>query len=369
MRTHSFIRITLIGLLLLGANAGPHAWAQDADALRALQVDDYFALKSVGSPRVSPDGAWVAHTVWSQDLENDRRETRLWMIPTAGGEPLPMTAKGGSAWRPRWSPDGKYLTFIASSGDQGSQVFTLDLRGGERVQITKIEGGIGGYEWSPDGKRLLLTISDKIEENPDGPWVIDRLMFKQDYVGYLNRQRSHLYVHELESETTIQLTDGDYDDYGATWSPDGSTIAFVSNRTAEPDASSNTDIWLVDPGTPYDQQEPVRVTTNPGPDGSPFWHPDGERIGYITSYTDRNDVPASYLQTKVAIIRIGTDEPVLLTTEDLDRKAYGPQFSPDGNTIYAMLEDGGRVDLVAVSVADGELSRLISGQVRLEEIE
>jgi len=116
-------------------------------------------------------------------------------------------------------------------------------------------------------------------------------------------------------------------------------------------------------------QEPVRVTTNPGPDGSPIWHPDGERIGYITSYTDRNDVPASYLQTKVAIIRIGADEPVLLTTEDLDRKAYGPQFSPDGNTIYAMLEDDGRVDLVAVSVADGELSRLVSGQVRVEDIE
>jgi dipeptidyl aminopeptidase/acylaminoacyl peptidase len=369
MRTHSLIKITLLGLLLLGAHSGTRASAQDADALRPLRVDDYFALKSVGSPQVSPDGAWVAYTLGTQDLENDTRETRLWMVSTAGGDAIPMTAKGSSVWRPRWKPDAKYLTFMASSGDQGPQVYTLDLRGGERVQITHVEGGIEGFEWSPDGKRLLLTINDKIEEKSDGPWVIDRLMFKQDYVGYLNRRRTHLYVHDLESETTIQLTDGDYDDYGATWSPDGSKIAFVSNRTAEPDASSNTDIWLVDPGTPYDQQEPVRVTTNPGPDGSPIWHPDGERIGYITSSTDRNDVPASYLQTKVAIIRTGADEPVLLTTEDLDRKAYGPRFSPDGNTVYAMLEDDGRVDLVAVSVADGELSRLVSGQVRVEDIE
>ncbi len=369
MQEHSFVKVTLLTLLLVVAAPGTPASAQEADAVRTLQVEDYFALKSVGSPQISPDGAWVAFTVGTKDLEKDRRETRLWMVRTAGGEAIPMTARGSSAWRPRWRPDGKCLSFMAASGDQGSQVFTLDLRGGERVQITNIEGGIGGYKWSPDGKRLLLTISDKIEEKSDGPWVIDRLMFKQDYVGYLNRQRTHLFVHDLESESTIQLTDGDYDDYGATWSPDGSKIAFVSNRTAEPDASSNTDIWLVDPGTPYDQQEPVRVTTNPGPDGSPIWHPDGERIGYITSYTDRNDVPASYLQTKVAIIRIGADEPVLLTTEDLDRKAYGPQFSPDGNTIYAMLEDDGRVDLVAVSVADGELSRLVSGQVRVEDIE
>jgi len=86
------------------------------------------------------------------------------------------------------------------------------------------------------------------------------------------------------------------------------------------------------------------------------------------SYTDRTDVPASYLQTKIAIIRIGEDEPELITTEELDRKAYGPQFSPDGNTVYAMLEDDGRVDLVAVSVADGELRRPITGQVRVEDI-
>ncbi|MEE9138108.1 MAG: S9 family peptidase [candidate division NC10 bacterium] len=360
------IKLTLLAVLLLGANAGSQASAQDANALRSLQVDDYFALQSVVSPHISPDGGWVAYTIGTKDLENDRSESRLWIVSTSGGEPRPMTAKGTSVGSPGWSPDGTYLTFTANSGDQGSQLFSLDLQGGgERVQITNIEGGIGGYKWSPDGKRLLLTISDKIEEKSDGPWVIDQLKFKQDYVGYLNRQRTHLYVHDLEAKTTIQITNGDYDDYGATWSPDGSKIAFVSNRTAEPDASSNTDIWLVDPGTPYDQQEPVRVTTNPGTDGSPIWHPDGERIGYLMTYTDRTDIPASYLQTKVAIIRIGEDEPVLLTTEALDRKAWDPTFSPDGSQIYVQLEDDGQVQLAAVSVADGELSRLITGQVQV----
>jgi dipeptidyl aminopeptidase/acylaminoacyl peptidase len=362
-------RLAVMMAFLAGANSELRALAQDAGARRHLQVDDYFSLKSVGSPRVSPDGAWVAYTIRTKDLENDRSETRLWMVPTAGGEPMPMTAKGSSVWRPRWSPDGKYLTFMASSRGQGSQVFTLDLRGGERVQLTRVKQGLEGYEWSPDGKRLVLLIRDQSKDKSDGPWVIDRLKFKEDYVGYLNRLRAHLYVHDLETKATVQVTSGDYEDYSPAWSPDGRLIAFVSNRTAEPDASSNTDIFLVDPGTPYDKQEPVRVTTNPGPDGSPIWHPDGERIGYITSYTDRTDVPASYLQTKVAIIRIGEDEPVLLTTEDLDRKAYGLQFSPDGNTIYAMLEDDGRVDLVAVSAADGELSRPITGQVRVEDIE
>ena len=363
MRAHSFIKLTLLGLLLVGADSGTRALAQDADALRHLQVDDYFALKNVNDPRISPDGAWVAYTVGAKDLENDRSETRLWMVPTAGGEALPMTAKGSSARRPKWSPDGKYLTFMASSGDQGSQVFTLDLRGGERVQLTSVKQGVEGYEWSPDGKRLVLLIRDQSQEEGPGPWVVDRLQFKADYVGYLNRLRAHLYVVDVETKATVQITSGDYEDSGPAWSPDGSLIAFTSNRTDEPDANYNSDIWLVKPDIPHDRQKPVRVTSNPGSDDGPVWHPDGERLAYIT--TTRPEIPQGYLQTKLALIRVGEDEPVLLT-ESLDRKVYQPHFAPDGGSVYVLLENWGQVHLAAVSVDGGSLSRPIAGRRRVE---
>jgi dipeptidyl aminopeptidase/acylaminoacyl peptidase len=362
MMNRSLTRLTLLAVLLGGSGSSVLA----ADALRPLEVDDYFALKYIGSPVVSPDGQWVAYSVSSQDLAKDSRGTRVWMTSTAGGDPLPMTAKGSSAWSPKWRPDGKCLSFVATSSDGSSQVFKIAMRGGERVQLTDIDGGVEGYEWSPDGKRLVLVLRDPEEDKGPGPWVIDRLTFKQDYVGYLDRRRSHLYLYDIDSRALMQITAGDYEDYSPAWSPDGSRIAFVSNRTAEPDANSNSDIWLVDPGTPYDQQEPVRVTTNPWSDGSPIWHPDGERIGYIMTYTDRTDVPNAYLQTKVAIIRIGEDEPVLLTTEELDRKAYDPAFSPDGSRIYVMLEDDGQVQLASVSVDDGTFRRPVTGQVRVE---
>ncbi|MCH7981501.1 MAG: S9 family peptidase [Proteobacteria bacterium] len=362
MNRHLLIALTVIGLLMAGF-ATP-LLAKDSDALRPLEVDDYFALKYVGSPVVSPDSQWVAYTVSAQDLEKDSRETRVWMVALAGGEPLPMTAKGSSAWSPAWSPDGKHLSFVAFSKESdSSQVFTLDLRGGERVQLTNVDGGVEGYEWSPDGKQLVLIIRDKEPDTGTLPWVIDSLKFKADYVGYLNGLRAHLYVFDIDKKYVMQITSGDYEDYSPTWSPDGSSIAFVSNRTAEPDFSYDSNIWLVKPDTPHDEQELVQLTTNASSDGSPIWHPDGERIAYITTTTNRTDVPVSYLQTKLAIIRVGEDEPVLLTTESLDRKAYNPHFSPDGSHIYVLLEDDGQVHLAAVSVADGKLSRPIAGRV------
>jgi len=282
---------------------------------------------------------------------------------------MPMTAKGSSAWSPRWSPDGNHLSFAAFSEEsESSQVFTLDLRGGERVQLTDVDGGVEGYEWSPDGKQLVLTIRDQESGTATLPWVIDSLKFKQDYVGYLDNLRAHLYVFDIEKNSLLQITSGDYEEYSPAWSPDGSRIAFVSNRTAEPDFSYDTNIWLVKPDVAHNEQELVQVTTNPLSDGSPLWHPDGERIAYITTTTDRTDVPVSYLQSKVAIIRVGDDEPVHLTTDSLDRKAFGPVFSPDGSQIYVQLEDDGQVQLASVSVADGELTRLITGHVAVGAI-
>ena len=78
------------------------------------------------------------------------------------------------------------------------------------------------------------------------PWVVDRLQFKRDGIGYLTgSRRTHLYVFDVESKELTQITSGDYDDSQGAWSPDGSRVAFVSNRTANPDGNSNSDIWIV----------------------------------------------------------------------------------------------------------------------------
>ena len=358
-----FIPGLFAGLLALAA-AGVSA--QEA---RLLEPEDLFELKSVGSPVISPDGGWVAYTVHTTSLEDDNGETRVWMASTTDDTLLPMTGEGSSANSPQWSPDGRYLSFIASRNDGESQVWALDRRGGEANQLTHVEQGVSDYAWSPDGSRLVLVIRDPEEETEgdedvEKPWVIDRIQFKRDYTGYLDRRRTHLYVQDVapgQEQEAVQITSGDYDDSDPAWSPDGSLIAFVSNRTEEPDLSDNTDIWVVAADNPDAGATLLQVTENPGADGSPAWSPDGNFIAH-TSVTEPEII--WYAIDNLAISP-AAGGPARVLTERLDRNVSSPRFSPDGDEVLFVLEDSGERHLASIDSSGESFSRIIEGPLSL----
>ena len=380
----------LLALGLGGLAAASEGPAGDESAPRALEIDDYFRLETISDPQISPDGAWVAYQQDALDLEADESRTRIWMVAAGGGEPIPMTAEGEPASRPRFSPDGKYLSFLAARGDGEAQVWTLNRLGGEAIQLTEVEQGIESYEWSPDGTRLAQVIKDpkpgddegeepgadseadgdgdpededEDEEEKPEPWVVTRRQFKVDYVGYLDSRRDHLYVFDIASGELRQITSGDYDDAAPAWSPDGKRIAFTSNRTADPDANYNTDIWVVDADATDPDAAPTRVTANAGPDSSPVWSPDGAHLAYNAFIdTDAIVYATQHLATAAAS---GGDERVL--TERLDRWVYSPRYSPDGRHIYFLLEDSAEQRLARLPAAGGPIERLTPGTSVVEE--
>ena len=349
-------------------------FAQAQDESQPVTIDDLMALQSLSSPQISPDGEWVAYVVRSRDMEEDKSNTQVFMVATSGGEPIPMTDKETSASDPRWSPDGRFLSFTASKGEGAkTQIWTLNRLGGEAVQLTDVISGVRDYAWSPDGSRLLLTLTDpkpadltedKDDDDKAVPYVIDRMQFKQDYSGYLDRRRTHVYVYTLDSETTTQLTFGDYDDSNPVWSPDSKSIALVSDRSDNPDLNYGTDIFVVN----VDDEDPVltQITSNPGRDFSPAFSPDSKSIAYVTS--SGPDVGGSALTpTKyLAVTEIGADQRSILTG-NLDRSVSSPEYSSNGRDIYFRLEDSGMNHFARVRARGGDIVREVSNEVSVRD--
>jgi dipeptidyl aminopeptidase/acylaminoacyl peptidase len=356
---------------------------------RLLEVQDYFRIGQVEDPRISPDGRWLAYSVKTADREEDEARTRIWMVPLAGGDPVPLSAEDEDSSSPRWSPDGRYLGFLsARSETEGeeppTQVWLLFREGGEAVQLTDTAQDVEYFDWSPDGKRMLLVLKDPkpeelaakaardkgepYEKETPPPWVVTRRQFKLDYLGYLDGRRSHLYVLDLATRETRQITFGDFDDYcqpylpgcghsQPAWSPDGTRVAFVSNRTDDPDANYNTDIWVVDADNDDPGSELLQITTNPGPDAAPSWSRDGTRIAHTSNLGTAN---ALYTTHHLAVSP-ATGGPSTLLTRDLDRMVFSPRFSKDVDSIYFLLEDSGEQSLARVSASGGAIERVVGG--------
>lgn len=358
MRTRGFLAIALLTLV--------PGIALAADP-RPLTVVDQFSLKDVGDPRVSPDGKWVAYTVTSRDLKKDTTDTDIYLSPIGGGEAIRLTTSDKPERAPRFSPDGKWLAFISGRTGAHSQVWLMNRAAGEAFRLTDYKADVSDLAWSPDSTKLALVVSDvDPHEKPDAdtskddketarPTVVSRLQFKRDGRGYLGDIRSHIHVYDVKSKTTRQITSGPFDDEAPAWSPDGSLIAFVSNRSLpDADRTQDTDIFLV----PAAGGVPRAVAPSPRAESSPSFSPDGKLVVFVRG-GDPKDLWYGASHVAVAPVAGGAGRAL---TDTLDRNVMSPRVSADSAHVLFVLEDRGNQHLARVPVEGGSIDRVVAGE-------
>jgi len=211
---------------------------------------------------------------------------------------------------PRWSPDGRHISFT-SYKDNNPDFYVRDLKAGTRKKVASYPGINLSGAWSPDGRKILLTLSK------DG----NQEIYAMDAAsGYLQR---------LTYEYAI--------DVSPVWSPDGKKIAFVSNRAGSPQ------IYVMD----RDGSNVKRLTYNGSYNTSPSWSPKGNRIAY-----------ESKVGGTFQLFTIGPEggTPQQLTGEGGEYKH--PSWSPDGRYLACTLSRRG-VNKIAVMNANGTNIRVL----------
>ncbi len=342
-----------------------------AQQTRPMTAEDLWAMGRVGAPAVSPDGQSVVYTVTRYDLETDRGQTHVWMVPTAGGEPRQLTHGEASATSPAWSPNGQSIAFVSARNDDGRQVWLMPTAGGEATQLTRVDGGVSGPVWSPDGSRLAVSARvwvegdeagerlRRLEESGSSARIYDELLYRH-WDTWADGRRSHVLVVDVATGEARDVTPGPYDtppvglggfhDYDL--SPDGAELAFVRNVDRPTAVGTGNNVWLV----PVEGGEPTRLSPGDGNDVSPRYSPDGRWIAWLSL-----ERPGFEADRTVLMLHDRSSGEQRALTGEFDGSVSTFRWTPDSGGIVFNAQHEVSVRVYRVSLRDGEVRPITDG--------
>lgn len=344
---------------------------------RAITPDDYYAMRAVSESRISPDGKQVVFVITTASLKTNKKTSQLWLVPTESSSPARQITSGSqSSNHPRWKPDGSAIAFLSGrsssplSNATKTQVQVLRMDGGEARPITSFNNGVTDFSWSPDGTKLVCVsalgamdgadVAKTDVETSDTRHYVHPT-YKLDGKGFSDNRHEHLWVVEVASGRTKQISQGDdWADTEPEWSPDGAKIAFVSDRTGKAfEGSRQTDIWVI----PATGGNPVKVSRHGSGNWnstgytpmhqSPHWSDDGKQIAFLGA-EDEESTNAVYVTPSDG------SAPARLAVKDVDSLTTNIQWH-DG-AIYYISNHHGSQHLFRADPSNGAILQVTSAE-------
>jgi dipeptidyl aminopeptidase/acylaminoacyl peptidase len=350
-------------LLLVSFVAAPAA----AQRSNVLDKETFMDMESVGNASISPDGTQIVFSREWVDKQRDQSRSSIWIVDVQGTRPRELT---GGSWRdssPVWSPDGKRIAFLSDrTGTNQLHVMWADTR--EVAQLTHLERSPNDLRWSPDGKQIAFTmfvpdedpiLKVELPKRPRGAeWakgavIVDRLSWRRDGSGPTEKGYTHVYtVDAVVGGTPRQVTSGDFNHSGASWSADGQRIYVAGIRKADAEyQQGNSEIHVVDLKT----GDVRTLTDRVGPDADPVVSPNGALVAY-TGYDDKNYT--RHLSSLYLMDRDGGSK--RLWAGNLPESPADIEWARDNSGVYFTVGEKGST-VVYFAPVKGDLRRVTEG--------
>lgn len=245
---------------------------------RSIAPDHIFDIPAVSQPSLSPDGSTAAFVKTTIDRETMARESMIVLSRRPFAE-LSTLTDGPSDTSP--VIDHEQATFLRPDDGHHKQVWRIPLAGGEPRRITDLPGGVDEFARSPDGARIAVVSS--VGDDTDGgsslprTHVVRRIRYRHDFRGHTGDTFRQIFLVDAESGLARQITDGEGDNWSPVWSPDGRSIAFVSDDIVGRDFTTNTQVKVVT----FPDREPVSWSEGLPYVWSAAWSPEGESLAVI----------------------------------------------------------------------------------------
>ena len=351
-------RVTRRGVVFLVLLLVFHlVFAGSAAAQGRLQSSDFLKLRSVGAVQWSPDGTRIAYTITSNDGPGPYAQ--LWLLTVASGQSVRVGDEASRGSQPLWAPDGRSLAYVGSIGgktglivcaaDGSSPTWRAAMIGTNSSALTNTASTLS---WSPDSKTLAYVNATPGPETADAtgdPILITRFLYKptasEGNTRFNDNRRLHIFLLDIASGRTRQLTDGIQDEHSIDWSPTSDEILFVSNREPDADQFFNNDIFSIRVGTGAIR----RITTTESAEYWPRWSPDGRRIAFQATKRGLTDLETQMEDTHVWMMDADGGNRREMGA-GIDNRQGPPQWSADGHALFFTVQERGLVRLYRLAV-------------------
>lgn len=351
---------------------------------RRITSDDIYHLRLISEAQFAPDGQQIAYAVTTIEREKNDYRSSIYATNSDGSRTRRLTRADAKDGSPRWSPDGKHIAFLSNRVEK-PQIWLLRADGGEAWQVTTFDEGVAGFAWSPDGQTFVaVSKATALPSDDDGQTADDaeksdvkhikKIRYKFDGEGFLDFKPKHLWLVPAFDGEPHRLTDADIDNTDPVWSPNGQEIAFVTNRSANREMNSVSEIWAIHAHGKEERQVAGGDTSSVA---SPSWSPDGSQIAIIGNW---HADAGGALDNDLWVVGAGGGDPLQVTAEH-DRSigdaamsdvyaasATRPLWSPDAGTLYLLISSEGSTHVYSVPAAGGAPKQITAGDRRISAL-